>query len=211
MVLNQQHNRVWGEDWDWDCLGHHPGTEWEAACAASVWVGNGVVVGQWATTGTRRMTMTTSSSCSTAHSMHLRVRAVQRWFWGGRCGFGCRRGCGCRGVPGLDWGGGVWGVSCEGPGALWQGWGLTMWCAPPLLLLPPCFLFSHLPSPFYLPQLLSFSPCVYVQGRRRLIGLTWWWWWWKKESAAGLFDSTSNSFQAKRFCQFWPIPPSNRS
>ena len=49
-----------------------------------------------------------------------------------------------------------------------------MWCAPPLLLLPPCFLFSHLPSPFYLPQLLSFSPCVYVQGRGWLIGLTWW-------------------------------------
>ena len=45
MVLNQQHDRVRGENWDWDCPGHRPGTGWEAARAASVWVRNGVVVG----------------------------------------------------------------------------------------------------------------------------------------------------------------------
>ena len=165
MVLNQQHDRVRGENWDWDCLGRRPGTGWEAAHAASARVGNGVVVGQWATTGTRRMTMTASSSCSTAHSMHIHVRAIQHWFWGGRCRFGCRRGCGCGGVPGLVLGGGYGGHPARGLGHCGRGGGLQCGVLPLFFSFPPASC-SHI-CPL-LSTFLNSSPfphvCMYKVG-----------------------------------------------
>ena len=55
------------------------------------------VVGQCATPSIR-MTM---MMCCMAHSVHLCVCAVQHWFWGGGCRFGCRHRCGCKEMPGL--------------------------------------------------------------------------------------------------------------
>ena len=118
----------------------------------------------WATTGTRRMTMMTSLSCSTVHSMHLCVRAIQRWFWGGRC----------RGVPGLVWGGGYGGRPVRGLGHCGRGGGLQCGVLPLFFSFPPASCSHICPLLSTLPQLLSFSPCVYVQGRGWLIGLAWW-------------------------------------